>query len=1270
MTAPIPPADAPVRQPAWLAPALGLAGAAFSVALFASLGAAERERATARFADRAQDHQALIQRNYDTPLELLESLAGLLNTGEFMTPTEFRQFARSSLARHPAVIALEWVPRVRGADRQRYEKLIRERVAPDFRIRDADAPGPAPARGEYFPVQYTEPADRNRGALGADYATDPARRAAMDAARDAAAPRCAVPVEPVPGEGGGQAGPCVALFVPVYAPDVPLGTAEERRRHLVGFVTALVSVPDSISPAPGEASARGFDVAVVRPAEGGGDQPVYPREAVPPAAGLRWRGPLNVAGTRLDLVCRAGPEFADSPRYGAAWGGLSAGLLLSALTAGYFHAARRREGELRRSAAAIRQEAAERQRAQAEWEKLFTVAPDLMSVAGLDGYFRRVNPAFTRVLGYTAEELVARPCYDFVHPDDAAATRAEIDRIARGAPSPVFENRYRCKDGSWRWLAWSNPAPGPGEHLIYGVARDVTERKRAEHLEAGQRLFLELVALGRPLPEVMDFLTRFIDEESDGARTSVLLLDPDGRRLRHGAAPSLPDGYNRLIDGVEIGPAVGSCGTAAFRREAVHVADIAADPLWAPYRDLALPHGLRACASVPFLSAAGEVLGTFAMYFASPRVPTRHEVRLMETSGQLLALAVERERAAEALRDSERRFRVLFEKNMAGVVRNTLDGVVLEVNDAFARIVGYESAAEIREVPLVELYFDPAEREAMIGRLLAEKTLTNHELRLRRRDGRPVWCLANVALVEDRGRAVVQGALVDVTERKRAEEALRASERMLQTVLDNIPQGVFWKDRGSRYLGCNRVAARPWGLEPADLVGKTDRDIAALRPEQVAFFLRKDREVMDADAPELNILEPATLPGGETVWLETCKIPMHDSDGRVVGVLGTWQDVTERKNAREALERSNRMLDALSRSLARFIAGPPASPVFDEMLATLLAVTDSGCGFIAEVLQAEDRRPHLRTHAARNGTRAADGSDFPGLPALFAAVLDSGAPVVSEDPRPGGPPRPLLALPFHRGTELIGVAGVADRPGGYDPGLVRFLGPFLQTCASMIVGLRNDRARRRAEEANREALAEKEALLKEIHHRVKNNLQVISSLLNLQAERLTDPAARAVFVESQARVRAMALVHETLYGSGTLARIDLPRYVESLCGHLLRTFGGAARVAVERRVAVESLDLDRALPVGLVVNELVSNALKYAFPGGRGGRVSVSLDARPGAGYTLVVADDGVGLPDHVDLAGRRSLGLHLVGLLARQLRGTVEVTRSPGTTFAISFPE
>jgi PAS domain S-box-containing protein len=203
------------------------------------------------------------------------------------------------------------------------------------------------------------------------------------------------------------------------------------------------------------------------------------------------------------------------------------------------------------------------------------------------------------------------------------------------------------------------------------------------------------------------------------------------------------------------------------------------------------------------------------------------------------------------------------------------------------------------------------------------------------------------------------------------------------------------------------------------------------------------------------------------------------------------------------------------------------------------------------------------------------------------------------------------------------------------------------------------------------SLAEKEALLREIHHRVKNNLQVIVSLLNLQRERVMDPIAQTLLVESQARVRSMALVHEKLYGSKDLGLIDLGDYLRALSSALSHTYGAVARhLALEVHADEVRLGIEAAMPCGLLVNELVSNALKHAYPDDRRGTVVISLRLeRAGAELCLEVADDGVGFSEGIDFRRVASLGMQIVVGLTRQLQGTIELERGAGTRFRVRFP-
>jgi len=203
-----------------------------------------------------------------------------------------------------------------------------------------------------------------------------------------------------------------------------------------------------------------------------------------------------------------------------------------------------------------------------------------------------------------------------------------------------------------------------GERFAISLTRDITERKRAESLLAGEKRILEMVAKGEQLQRILESLCRLVEEQASGVLASILLLDGD--RLRHGGAPSLPKAYTDAIDGTQIGPSTGSCGTAAYRREQVIVEDIATDPLWTDYRAAALPHSLRACWSTPIFSSQAEVIATFAMYYPEPRTPSPRDQDTIEQITHLAGIAIERNRIQEALRRSEAHLKEAQRLNKTG----------------------------------------------------------------------------------------------------------------------------------------------------------------------------------------------------------------------------------------------------------------------------------------------------------------------------------------------------------------------------------------------------------------------------------------------------------------------------------------------------------------------------------------------------------------------------------------------------------------------------
>jgi predicted ATPase/two-component sensor histidine kinase len=254
--------------------------------------------------------------------------------------------------------------------------------------------------------------------------------------------------------------------------------------------------------------------------------------------------------------------------------------------------------------------------------------------------------------------------------------------------------------------------------------------------------------------------------------------------------------------------------------------------------------------------------------------------------------------------------------------------------------------------------------------------------------------------------------------------------------------------------------------------------------------------------------------------------------------------------------------------------------------------------------------------------------------------------------------RSVLCVPLLKQAELVGLLYLENN-----------LTPYVFTPARIaLLELLAGQAALSLESAS---LEEKDALLKEVHHRVKNNLQLISSLLNLQAGRIADPAVAELLADSRNRIRSMALVHENLYQAGNFSRIPMASHIQSLCAHLSRAYDSASqRKELEIQVSDLHLDMNQAVTCSLIINELVSNALKHAFPDGQAGRVRIELRPLGRQRHVLVVSDDGVGLPLDLDFGRVDSLGLQLVHDLTEQLHGTVSMSRDSGTTFTITFEE
>ncbi len=318
-----------------------------------------------------------------------------------------------------------------------------------------------------------------------------------------------------------------------------------------------------------------------------------------------------------------------------------------------------------------------------------------------------------------------------------------------------------------------------------GSARASDQQRSPEELSRLGETVLAMIMARDPLPRILGVLCTEIENQHAGLLCSVLLLDTDGVTLRGGAAPSLPQGYCQAIDGVRIGPSVGSCGTAAYRKQPVIVSDIASDPLWAEFRHVALPYGLRACWSTPIATQDGTILGTFAVYYREPRTPDAQHLQIIAHATHLAGIAIEHDWAKIQLRAAEDRYRTLVERLPAitYIAELGADGPWHYVSPQIESILGFSPTEWLADPMSWMNRIHKDDREiALAAERRFQKTheLFQAEYRMFARDGRVLWFRDEAVMLDqmDGRPLLMQGVLYDITEHKRLEDQLRHSQKM------------------------------------------------------------------------------------------------------------------------------------------------------------------------------------------------------------------------------------------------------------------------------------------------------------------------------------------------------------------------------------------------------------------------------------------------------------------------------------------------------------
>ena len=450
-------------------------------------------------------------------------------------------------------------------------------------------------------------------------------------------------------------------------------------------------------------------------------------------------------------------------------------------------------------------------------------------------------------------------------------------------------------------------------HLVTREEQKIRQLTQAEAQASLQRETLEMMARGRPLKDTLDRLLRGIEAQSPDMICSILLLDADGIRLRHGAAPSLPEAFTQAMDGIPIGPQVGSCGTAVFRESPVFVSDIASDPLWADFKDLALPHQLRSCWATPILDEQKKVLGAFGIYHRHPGLPREADVRLIELVTHTAATAIIKQRAENTLRESEERFRTLVDQASDAIFVHDVNGRLVDVNRSACESLGY-SRAELLQLAMTDIDQNLQLRAAQqFWRSLKPGQSQTFRGQHRRKNGLTFPVEVSLTSYEIQGRLMLAALARNITERTEYEDQLAQSVSLLRATIESSASGMLVVNAGSQVATYNRRFLEMWRIPPKIAAQGDDETVLKFAMNQVVEpeeFLRRIREIYAR--PEQDSTDCLFFKDGRVI--ERVSRPQRLGDN-TIGRVWSFRDVTPQTRAEQSMRLQSVALEAAANAI-------------------------------------------------------------------------------------------------------------------------------------------------------------------------------------------------------------------------------------------------------------------------------------------------------------------------------------------------------------------
>ena len=498
----------------------------------------------------------------------------------------------------------------------------------------------------------------------------------------------------------------------------------------------------------------------------------------------------------------------------------------------------------------------------------------------------------------------------------------------------------------------------------------------------------------------------------------------------------------------------------------------------------------------------------------------------------------------------------------------------------------------------------------------------------------------------------------EIAQKELVKQALAASEEKFRHIFEDAPLGISLVDLNTRYIQVNSRLCRLLGYTAAELEGKTLQDVT--HPDDLQKELPYLEQIILGEIDNYNLEQRYIRKDGSSWWASLIATVVRDDAGSILYTLGMVEDISDRKRSEQAL------LQSEERFRKNFEAGPLGMAIigFNQSIIKVNAMLCEMLGYT----ETEMTRLTLRDITVSDDV-SLDMSETKQLYYGRISQFQTEKRYIKKD-------RSSIWV-------LVNYSAMRDHSG---------------KTINVLIAVRDITRQREAQEYIQASLQEKEVLLKEIHHRVKNNLHVIANLLDLQAQNVEDEAIADLFIDSQNRIHAMALIHEQLYQSPTAGRVCFSEYVENLAENLFQSYCFNIK-QIEWQIEIEPviLNLETAIPCGLILNELVANSIKYAFPGCQSGQISIefrsiepdninqaignNVIATPRSikdttkhdnlpKFELIIGDSGVGIPNTIDWQNATSMGLRLVRILGRQLEAKIELNQVNGTQFRLVFGE